>query len=105
METNKFELLIVEPWDAYQKVSIELVGFKGDQFLLKLLTPMNYKEKSIDYLIGSLRDASQKDSFIKELQGKYVFNLFYDEELNEDTLYMLDTLIFRGNFLLGEINQ
>ncbi|MBL7760516.1 MAG: hypothetical protein JNK08_07455 [Sediminibacterium sp.] len=103
METNKLELLIVEPWDAYKKIGLELVNSKEGQFLFKLLLPLNYKGKKFDYLIGSLRNTTQNDSFMKGFQGIYVFNLFYDEELNEGSFNNLDTLKFRGNFLLGEI--
>ena len=103
MGINKLELLIVEPWEVYQKVSVELVDRKEDQFLFKLTLSLNYKGKPLDYLIGSLRNGSQNDSFIKGIQGLYVFNLFYNEDLNEGIFNNINTLKFRESFFLGEI--
>ena len=103
-DSRNMKLLIIEPWDAYDEINIELIQKKYNKFLFKIANSIFFKGNKIDFLIGIMRDNNQYDKFIEGKSGKYLFNLIYDELINIDALNNLDNIKFKGNFLMGEID-
>jgi hypothetical protein len=102
METKKYDLLLIEPWEAYGKYNVALLDTKNNNFLFKLTNPLIFQGNTFDFLIGKLR-YNNENEFSNSISGKYIFNLFFDQALNNDSLKQIEKIKFRSNFLIGEI--
>jgi hypothetical protein len=61
------------------------------------------KEKSINYLIGELREEKLVDILSDEVHGTFSLNMVYSSEITKENFKEYPIKDFRGNFLLGEI--
>lgn len=99
------KLNIVEPWElgTEKAITVSIVDKHESDYLLYLPEPFLIKGKSINYLIGELREEKLVDLLSDEVHGTFALNMVYPNEITKENFTEYPIKNFRGNFLLGEI--
>jgi hypothetical protein len=104
-EKKTAKLNIIEPWEfgTEKAIPASIVDKNENQYLLHLPEPLLINGKSINYLIGELRDQNSLDILSDKVHGTFALNMVYSSEVTKQNFRNHHIKRFRGNFLLGEI--